>query len=217
MTERLPTGLWIVGVAGDLYEDALDALIDALALAGEAHWHAWMVLDREHWRRGRDVSHHRSAYGGMGSFNDLWFASGDQWVDATAETLREAMAEISAAVVRDPARTVQLQTTVAGTVRAGRCTRCATTLVPSRGIEHAAASAWASWWIPTCLRDRRPADICAGATGRLAARREEYAADGRSRLPSEWLVVESGKPGATAGPCPRCSSVELSAVAVALY
>ena len=71
MTRRLPTGVRITGVADELYEPCLVALIEALALASEAHWHAWMVDDLERWHRRRDVSHHRSAYGGMGSFNDL--------------------------------------------------------------------------------------------------------------------------------------------------
>lgn len=104
MTDRPPTGVFITGVADELYEPCLVALIEALDLLANAHWHAWMVDDLERWRRRRDVTHHRSAYGGMGSFNDLWFSSGDAWADETAETLREAIAGISAAVAREPTR-----------------------------------------------------------------------------------------------------------------
>lgn len=217
MSGRPRTGVWITGVAEDLYEPCLSALIEALALVGEAHWHTWMVDDLERWRRGRDVAHHLSAYGGMGSFNDLWFASGNPWIDETAETLRTAMAGIGAAVGRDPTQIVQLPTAVAGSVRAGRCSGCRATLVPSHDLARSAASAWASWWVPTCLREHRPSDICAGARGELDARRDEYAANARLRLPADRLVVESTEPGAPPRPCPRCGSVDLRAVEVALW
>ncbi len=217
MTRRLPTGVRITGVADELYEPCLVALIEALALASEAHWHAWMVDDLERWHRRRDVSHHRSAYGGMGSFNDLWFASGDPWIDETTETLRAAMSGISAAAERDPARVVQLPTPVSGSVHANRCAACAATLVPESGLQRSVASGWASWWVPTCLRERRPADICAAAKGELPARRDDYLADAMSRLQPDWLVVESVEAGAPPTPCPRCGSIERQPLYVAIY
>lgn len=212
-----PTGLFITGVADELYEPCLIALIEALDLVGNSHWHAWMVDDLERWRRRRDVAHHRSAYGGMGSFNDLWFSSGDAWIDETAETLREAMDGISATVAREPTRIVQLPVSVTGSVYADRCAGCAATLLPERAFHRSAASAWASWWVPTCLRERRPSDICAGAKGDVPARRDDYLADARLRLQPDWYVVGSIDAGAPAEPCPRCGSTDHTSLHVALY
>ena len=35
------------------------------------HWKEWIAQDMEKWRESRSVKHHLSAYGGMGSFNDI--------------------------------------------------------------------------------------------------------------------------------------------------
>jgi len=54
------------------YEHALIAMQRLLDSVGISDWSKWIETDIEEWRRHRDVSHHLSAYGGMGSFNDIW-------------------------------------------------------------------------------------------------------------------------------------------------
>ena len=54
------------------YEQALLATEGFLRRMGEEHWANWLQQDLAAWRERRDVSHHRSAYGGMGSFNDVY-------------------------------------------------------------------------------------------------------------------------------------------------
>lgn len=53
------------------YENALHAMGQLLAAVGEKHWSAWIRDDLERWSSRAEVDHHLSAYGGMGSFNDL--------------------------------------------------------------------------------------------------------------------------------------------------
>lgn len=53
------------------YEHALMAAERLLRQVGEDHWANWLQEDIALWRRSAEVSHHRSAYGGMGSFNDV--------------------------------------------------------------------------------------------------------------------------------------------------
>jgi len=53
------------------YEQTLMATEGLLRRVGEQHWADWLKQDLIAWRTSRDVSHHRSAYGGMGSFNDV--------------------------------------------------------------------------------------------------------------------------------------------------
>jgi hypothetical protein len=56
------------------YIQALTALEYLLGKAGENHWRAWLRQDMALWESRKDVSHHLSAYGGMGSFNDVWIS-----------------------------------------------------------------------------------------------------------------------------------------------
>jgi hypothetical protein len=53
------------------YIQAITALEYLLDKAGENHWRDWLRHDMDLWESKRDVSHHLSAYGGMGSFNDV--------------------------------------------------------------------------------------------------------------------------------------------------
>ncbi|HSM36235.1 MAG TPA: hypothetical protein VK837_07560 [Longimicrobiales bacterium] len=53
------------------FEAALCAMHDLLVEVGESRWARWIDRDLELWRRSRDVVHHLSAYGGMGSLNDV--------------------------------------------------------------------------------------------------------------------------------------------------
>lgn len=59
------------------YVKALQALHFLLISSGEKHWAAWIKRDIELWERNHEVSHHLSAYGGMGSFNDIWICEGN--------------------------------------------------------------------------------------------------------------------------------------------
>ena len=53
------------------YEHALHATEGFLRRVGEQHWANWLQEDFAAWRETGDVSHHRRAYGGMGSLNDV--------------------------------------------------------------------------------------------------------------------------------------------------
>jgi hypothetical protein len=73
-----------------MYEDSLIAMEHFLQKVGEKHWLKWIKTDLEEWIKSRNVSHHLSAYGGMGSFNDVIISSAnnhfipavtESWVD----------------------------------------------------------------------------------------------------------------------------------------
>ena len=53
------------------YYQVLISLEYLLDKVGEKRWRDWIHQDIELWNTQRDVSHHLSAYGGMGSFNDI--------------------------------------------------------------------------------------------------------------------------------------------------
>jgi hypothetical protein len=54
------------------YADALEAMHYLLTHVGVGHWADWIARDIREWRESRGVKHHLSAYGGMGSFNDVY-------------------------------------------------------------------------------------------------------------------------------------------------
>ncbi len=54
------------------YEHTLVALKRLLDAVGVRQWSDWIETDIEHWRADKDTAHHLSAYGAMGSINDVW-------------------------------------------------------------------------------------------------------------------------------------------------
>lgn len=54
------------------YEHSLHAMVRLLEAVGEKHWAAWIREDIHLWEGSSETAHHLSAYGGMGSFNDVW-------------------------------------------------------------------------------------------------------------------------------------------------
>lgn len=78
--------------------DAMDALASFLATHNEPHWAEWVGKDAQLVRRGDGygVIHFLSAFGGMGSLNDLVFhpLNGNA-TDGEAAVLNEEFARLS--------------------------------------------------------------------------------------------------------------------------
>jgi hypothetical protein len=79
------------------YFQVLTALEHLLDKAGEKQWRDWLRQDITLWESKKDVTHHLSAYGGMGSFNDVWICVGngykvtkaqEPWVNNLFEMLK---------------------------------------------------------------------------------------------------------------------------------
>lgn len=60
------------------YEHSLQAMGRLLTAVNEMHWANWIREDINRWQNDRDTSHHLSAYGGMGSFNDVLICRANQ-------------------------------------------------------------------------------------------------------------------------------------------
>lgn len=79
------------------YFQVLTTLEYLLDKAGEDSWRDWLRQDIDLWRSRKDVTHHLSAYGGMGSFNDIWICAQnghnvtkaqEPWVNSLFEILK---------------------------------------------------------------------------------------------------------------------------------
>jgi hypothetical protein len=55
----------------DTYRKTLLLLKDLLHKSGNSHWEQWIDKDIHEWDKSKSTSHHKSAFGGMGSINDL--------------------------------------------------------------------------------------------------------------------------------------------------
>jgi len=73
---------------GTTYLEALSATQRLLESQGENHWRNWILRDIDEWENNCSVSHHLSAYGGMGSFNDIGFEN--PWVGYLFDDLKSA-------------------------------------------------------------------------------------------------------------------------------
>lgn len=80
------------------YPHAIKALEYLLDKVGETHWRNWIRKDIELWQTRQDVSHHLSAYGGMGSFNDLWISARN---GHTVMEFQEPWVNVALTLVRD--------------------------------------------------------------------------------------------------------------------
>jgi hypothetical protein len=56
----------------ELYPEILKVLRNLLEKSHHSHWVNWIDKDIEEWNKNKNTRHHLSAYGGMGSINDLW-------------------------------------------------------------------------------------------------------------------------------------------------
>jgi predicted nucleic-acid-binding Zn-ribbon protein len=96
------------------YRNALEALHILLDGIGETHWRDWIAHDIVEWDAHRSATHHLSAYGGMGSLDDLYLSAtsyaippGKQpWVQALFEGLRS----ISYVLAKTPASLGAIET-----------------------------------------------------------------------------------------------------------
>lgn len=93
------------------YEQALVATETLLREVAEDRWADWLCEDIRAWQRARDVSHHRRAYGGMGSFNDVFIcranhhrvtAEQEPWANSLFEWLKALLFYLSVHPTESP-------------------------------------------------------------------------------------------------------------------
>ena len=70
------------------YLNSLQAMHELLGALQSTHWRDWIAKDIAEWQNSKSTRHHLSAYGGMGSFNDLAFT--DPWLDTLFGDLKSA-------------------------------------------------------------------------------------------------------------------------------
>ena len=134
--------------------------------------------DLEAWRAEGTTGHHRSAYGGMGSLNDLYLAGppGELdriWLDAALDTLRHIAASAAPAAEQAADTLRQIAPGSSTTSLAGLsvsvCGECNTLFVSSESRVFAAAAAWCSAAVPELVQSRRGDEVALRSVGPASA------------------------------------------------
>jgi hypothetical protein len=118
------------------YPDALYAMHELLGALGENHWRKWIAQDIAEWEDRHSVAHHLSAYGGMGSFNDVGFQ--DVWLGSCFDDLksicyylaRHPVGKVNISAVRDSMSGLGLE------ISGCRCLSCGYGAVSTRDIDY---------------------------------------------------------------------------------
>jgi len=108
-------------------------LLGALA---EQHWRAWIAQDIREWQDSKSVKHHLSAYGGMGSFNDVGFE--EVWLGTLFEDLKSACYYFAHQPTNKPdVRALERSMGTVGFELSGwRCLACGCGVVSHRNIDY---------------------------------------------------------------------------------
>jgi hypothetical protein len=118
------------------YLDALKAMHHLLDALGEHHWSSWISEDIDEWENHRSTQHHISAYGGMGSFNDMAFD--DVWLATLFDDLKSSCYYF-AHHVRDKPDIASLERSMGNhgfELGGWRCLVCGYGVVSSRSIDY---------------------------------------------------------------------------------
>lgn len=124
----------------DSYPDALHAMHELLGVLGEKHWRDWIAQDIADWEDRRSVSHHLSAYGGMGSFNDINFV--DVWLGSLFDDLKSACYHFAHYPKGKPYVSVlrESMSPLGFEITGWRCLVCGYGVVSKHNIDHFVAS-----------------------------------------------------------------------------
>ncbi|MHB8126351.1 MAG: DUF6966 domain-containing protein [Desulfitobacteriaceae bacterium] len=113
----------------DIYLQSLSALESLLDNCGEHHWKTWITRDIYLWESNRSVEHHLSAYGGMGSINDLVLCQQNKhqltkeqvpW----ANDLLIELLSLCSSLARLPQKTIRFESTDKLQIQGWRCLSC---------------------------------------------------------------------------------------------
>jgi hypothetical protein len=162
---------YFAGGAGEVYEQTLIGLKSVLEAAGSNSWSAWIGRSLDEWRTSGTCSVLRSAYGGMGSLNDLVVAGNADprlvWLDPPLELLRAAAYQWSSVASDAP---TTFKTTPASThglrLRWYECDACHLRVAGTFERAMAAADAWSSWAVPRLVSLRQAHEIVEASGGK---------------------------------------------------
>lgn len=217
---------WCVGPAGALYEQALIAMRGVLEAAGEQHWLKWIDEDLAAWRAAGSTSHHRSAYGGMGSLNDVHLSRADGepggiWLDAALDTLRHIAASAAPVAEQSPTSLRQISPGSSTTNLAGLpvsvCGDCGERFVSTASRVFAAAAGWSSAAVPELVQAERGDEVALRALGLLTSDDRQRYLDVVDAVVAAERLLPAVYDKYAEWLCPKCGHHRWRSSAVAVF
>jgi hypothetical protein len=116
-----------------MYRKTLEILKDLLQKSDNGHWAQWLERDILEWDNLKSTTHHRSAFGGMGSINDLW-VGGNGKIGTWNNNLFDLLKSISWTFATK--KKIQFPTSTIGIIEGTICRNCSYSEVSENGIEY---------------------------------------------------------------------------------
>ena len=159
----------------DTYRKTLLLLKDLLHKSENSHWEQWIDRDVYEWDNSKSTSHHKSAFGGMGSINDLSVGGQGKigtWRNSMFDILKSISWTLAAKnKIQFPAATVSI---IEGTI----CRDCSYAEISESGIEHYISNRY----LPTLIAAILPTDNYFDLTNIERLTNEKEVVLGREKL-----------------------------------
>ena len=115
----------------EMYRKTLEILKDLLQKSDNGHWAQWLDRDIVEWDSSKSTTHHRSAFGGMGSINDLW-VGGNGKIGTWNNNLFDLLKSISLTFATK--KKIQFPTSTIGIIEGTICRNCSYSEISENGI-----------------------------------------------------------------------------------
>ena len=117
----------------EMYRKTLEILKDLLQKSDNGHWAQWLDRDIVEWDSSKSTTHHISAFGGMGSINDLW-VGGNGKIGTWNNNLFDLLKSISLTFATK--KKIQFPTSTIGIIEGTICRNCSYSEISENGIEY---------------------------------------------------------------------------------
>lgn len=185
----------------DTYRKTLLLLKDLLHKSDNSHWEKWIDRDIDEWDNSKSTSHHKSAFGGMGSINDL-SVGGQGKVGTWQNNMFDILKSISwTYAVKNK---IQFPTMTVTNIEGIICRDCSYAEISESGIERYISNKH----LPTIIANLLPTDQYTDLTNfEILTSKANIEADRQKLLAAlTEFKINFSKTGNWLKTCPTCDS-----------
>ena len=193
----------------ELYPEILKVLRNLLEKSHNTHWVNWINEDIEQWNKFKKTKHHLSAYGGMGSINDLWVGGNDLngiWENEIFENSKSLAYILAQKKGIGNSELVRISRNTNGKeIEGWRCLECGYSEISKNGIE----SYIANKFVPHILKEKIENEELATISKIEELQSLEQVVINRNKIISTIKKSEielTEKTDKWSEPCPSCKS-----------
>jgi hypothetical protein len=187
----------------DTYHKSLLLLKDLLHKSENSHWEQWIDRDIYEWENSKSTSHHKSAFGGMGSINDL-AVGGQGKIGTWKNNMFDILKSISWTFATK--HKIQFPTATVNVIEGTMCRDCSYAEISESGIEHYISNKH----LPTIIASLLPTDQYFDLTNfETLTNKTEVAVDRQKLLTAiTEFKINFSKTAIWLKACPTCNSTD---------